>query len=72
MGKDIFSMYPILKFVIGFFSILLGVWICKKNKFYKYDTDDMLFPATLKMFMSGLLLILIGICAFVSYFFGVF
>ena len=72
MEEDIFSVYPILKLIVGIFSCLVGLVVCLKNKFYKDDTDDMLFPATLKIFMSGLLLILIGICAFISYFFGVF
>lgn len=72
MEEDIFSIYPILKLIVGIISCLVGLIICSKNKFYKYDTNDMLFPATLKMFMAGVLLILIGICAFISYFFGVF
>ncbi len=67
MQEDIFFVYPVLKLIVGIFSCLAGLIICLKNKFYKYDTDDMLFPTTLKIFMSGLLLILIGICAFISY-----
>jgi len=72
MKEDAFSVYPILKLIIGIISCLVGLVICIKNKFYKYDTDDMSFATKLKIFLSGLLLILIGICAFISYFFGVF
>ena len=72
MKEDIFSVYPILKLIVGIISCLVGLGICLNNKFYKYDTDDMIFPATLKMFISGVLLFFVGICAFISHFFGVF
>jgi hypothetical protein len=72
MKEDIFSIYPILKFIIGIFFCLIGVVICIKNKFYIYDADDMSFATKLKIFLSGLLFIMIGIFAFISYFFGLF
>jgi hypothetical protein len=72
MKEDIFSIYPILKFIVGIFFCLVGVVICMKNKFYRYDTDDMSFATTLKVFLSGLLFIMVGIIAFISYFFGLF
>ncbi|MFV5693840.1 hypothetical protein ACM55G_00175 [Flavobacterium sp. LB3P122] len=43
MKEDIFSIYPILKLITGIFFCLVGVVICLKNEFYKYDRDDMLF-----------------------------
>jgi hypothetical protein len=72
MKEDIFSIYPILKFIIGIFFCLVGVFICIKNKFYTYDADDMYFATKLKIFLSGLLFIMTGIFAFISYFFGLF
>ncbi len=68
MEEDLFLKYAILKLIIGVFSTVLGVIICVKYKFYNYSTDDMLFATKLKIFLSGLLLILIGICGFYSYF----
>lgn len=72
MKEDIFSIYPILKLITGMFFCLVGVVICLKNKFYKLDTDDMIFTAKLKIFLSGLLFIMIGMFGFVSYFFDLF
>lgn len=54
------------------FCCLVGVVICLKNKFYKLDTDDMIFTAKLKIFLSGLLFIMTGMFGFVSYFFDLF
>jgi hypothetical protein len=72
MKEDLFSIYPILKSIAGIIFCLVGVVICLKNKFYKYDADDMLFATKLKMFLSGSLFIMIGIFGFVSYFFELF
>ncbi|SDG90632.1 hypothetical protein SAMN04488062_10342 [Flavobacterium omnivorum] len=72
MKEDIFSIYPILKLITGMFCCLVGVVICLKNKFYKLDTDDMIFTAKLKIFLSGLLFIMTGMFGFVSYFFDLF
>lgn len=67
MKEDIFVSFPILKIVAGIVSCFIEFIICKKHKFYEYDIDDMLFASKLKVFLSGVLFILIGICTFSSY-----
>ena len=70
--EDIFITYPILKLIFGILACLVGTLICKSYKFYKYKTSDMLFATTLNVFLGGVLFILIGLCAFASYFFEIF
>jgi hypothetical protein len=53
-------------FVISIVFFIIGVIIMKKNKFYKYDTNDMLFATKLKVFLSGFLFSLIGLYGIVS------
>jgi hypothetical protein len=53
-------------FVIGIVFLIIGVIIMTKNKFYKYDTNDMLFATKLKVFLSGFLFSLIGLYGIVS------
>jgi hypothetical protein len=35
--------------------VFIGVVIMRRNRFYKYPTDDMLFAAELKLFLCGFL-----------------
>ena len=44
-----------------FLFVPLGIIIMKKFKFYQYDTNDMSYPLTFKVFLGGLLLFLFGI-----------
>jgi hypothetical protein len=53
-------------FVISIVFFIIGVIIMKKNKFYKYDTNDMLFATKIKVFLSGFLFSLIGLYGIVS------
>ena len=69
MSYDIFSTYPILKLFVAIVASIIGLIICTKNKFYNYNSNDMLFATKLKVFLSGILFIFIGICGFASYFF---
>jgi hypothetical protein len=51
--------------LLSILFIIIGIIIMLRNKFYKYDTSSMLFPATLKVFMSGLIFFIIGFYGFV-------
>ncbi len=53
-------------FVISIVCVIIGAIIMIKHKFYKYDTNDMLFATKLKIFLSGLLFSLIGLYGIVS------
>ena len=46
--------------------VIVGIMLMVKNKFYKHPANDMSFPAELKLFLSGVLLSLIGIYGIVS------
>lgn len=53
-------------FSVSVIFVILGVVIMKRNKFYKYRTDDMLFAAGLKLFLSGFLFCFIGVSVIIS------
>ncbi len=53
-------------FLVCIVFMFLGIVIMKKNKFYDYPTDDMLFATKLKVFLSGFLLFGIGIYGIIS------
>jgi hypothetical protein len=53
-------------FLICILSLITGIIIMLKNKFYKYETDDMLFATKLKVFLGGLLFSLIGIYGLIN------
>ncbi len=53
-------------FLLGIVFIVAGVIIMIRNKFYKTSTKTMLFPAEIKLFMSGLILFLMGIYVLIS------
>lgn len=53
-------------FLICILSLVIGIIIMSKNKFFKYETDDMLFATKLKVFLGGLLFCLIGIYGLIS------
>ncbi|MBB6502760.1 hypothetical protein HDF25_004943 [Pedobacter cryoconitis] len=46
--------------VVGIASIVIGVIMMTKSKFYKYKTSDMLFTAKLRTFLSSAILALCG------------
>jgi hypothetical protein len=46
--------------LISIFFIIIGIIIMKRNKFYKITIRSMLLPAELKLFLSGLILFIIG------------
>lgn len=52
-------------FLASVFSGIIGVVIMRRNRFYKYEADDMLFATKFKVFLSGILFLLLGL-------FGVF
>ncbi|RDV13374.1 hypothetical protein DXT99_20360 [Pontibacter diazotrophicus] len=47
--------------ILCVFSILLGIMIIVRHKFYKYDMSDMLFVTKLKSFILGLIFIMVGL-----------
>jgi hypothetical protein len=52
--------------LICILSLVTGIIIMLKNKFYKYETDNMLFATKLKVFLGGLLFSLIGIYGLIT------
>jgi hypothetical protein len=66
MNDDILPEYPILKVLPGIIFIFLGFRIMMKNKFFKYDSSDMLFATKIKVFLSGLLFFFLGLAVFVN------
>ena len=52
-------------FLASVFFVIIGVVIMRRNRFYKYEADDMLFATKFKFFLSGVLFLLLG-------FYGVF
>ena len=53
-------------FLISILFTVFGIIIMVWHKFYKYETDDMLFATKLKVFMGGLISTLIGCYGLVS------
>ena len=53
-------------FIISIVFLIIGAIIMTKNKFYKYDSNDMLFVTKLKVFLSGFLFGVIGLDGIVS------
>ena len=47
--------------LISILFFVIGIIIMIKNKFFKYHSSDMLFASKLKIFLSGLLFLLIGL-----------
>jgi hypothetical protein len=66
MDNDILLEYPILKVLLGIMFVILGFRIMMKNKFFKYDSSDMLFATKIKVFLSGLLFFFLGGALFVN------
>jgi hypothetical protein len=64
MDYDVLLKYPVLKVLLGIMFVFLGFGIMIKNKFFKYDSSDMLFATKIKVFLSGLLFFLLGLVAF--------
>jgi hypothetical protein len=52
-------------FLASVLFVIIGVVIMRRNRFYKYEADDMLFATKFKVFLSGVLFLLLG-------FYGVF
>jgi hypothetical protein len=42
-------------FLASVFFIIIGVVIMRRNRFYKYEADDMLFATKFKVFLRGVL-----------------
>jgi uncharacterized protein YjeT (DUF2065 family) len=53
-------------FLLSIVFIIAGVILMIRNKFYKTSTKTMLFPAEIKLFLSGLILVLMGVYIFIS------
>ena len=53
-------------FLISIRSIVVGIMVMVRHKFYKYKTDDMLFATGFRVFTGGLLLSLVGCYILVS------
>ena len=47
--------------VVGVISLVLGIVMMIKHKFYKYKTSDMLFATKLRVFSSSAVLALFGL-----------
>jgi hypothetical protein len=47
--------------VVGIVFLVLGIIMMTKYKFYKYETSDMMFPATLRAFLGSAVLALLGL-----------
>lgn len=56
--------FKILSICLLFF--IVGIILIIKNKFYKHNSNDMLFPAELKLFLCGVILVLIGIYGIIN------
>jgi|GEM_PF-1468246 len=52
--------------LFSFLAIIVGFFIIRSNEFYKVPRTDMLFAIKLKMFLSALLLLLIGVYGLIS------
>jgi len=52
--------------LFGIACIIVGIAIMGKYKFYKYSKNDMLFATKIKVFLGGLVLLLLGICTLIS------
>ena len=53
-------------FIVGVISVLLGMVIMLKNKFYRYKTNDMLFVTKLRVFLGSAVLVLFGILIMIN------
>ena len=53
-------------FLLSIVFIIAGVILMIRNKFYNTSTKTMLFPAEIKLFLSGLILVLMGVYIFIS------
>jgi len=47
--------------LIGSVCVVLGAVLAKRNKFYRYSKDDMLYATKFKMFSGAILLVLNGL-----------
>lgn len=52
--------------VVGILSVILGIFLMVKHKFYKYKSSDMLFAAKLKVFSSSAVLALFGLLVLIN------
>jgi hypothetical protein len=57
--------------ILSIIFVFIGIITMINNKFYKYESSDMLFATKLKVFLSGLLFSLIGLYGIVSQFFNI-
>ena len=53
-------------FSIGFVSLIVGVILMIRNRFYKHKSSDMLFVAELKIFLGALILVGMGLAMLIN------
>lgn len=53
-------------FSIGSVSLIVGIILIIRNRFYKHKSSDMLFVAELKIFLGGLILVGIGLAILIN------
>lgn len=53
-------------FSIGFVTMIIGIILMIRNRFYKHKSSDMLFVAELKIFLGGLILTGMGIAILIN------
>ena len=56
----------IILFSIGFISLIGGIILIIRNRFYKHKSSDMLFVAELKIFLGGLILSISGLLILIN------
>lgn len=54
-------MMDVTLFSIGSISLIVGIILINKNRFYRYKPSNMLFVSELKIFLGGLILSISGI-----------
>lgn len=52
--------------LLSLLFIPIGVLFMIKNKFWKYDSGSMIYPATLKLFLGGIIFLMIGLYGIVD------
>ncbi len=53
-------------FSIGFVTLMIGIILMIRNRFYKHKSSDILFVAELKIFLGGLILTGMGIAILIN------
>lgn len=53
-------------FIVGIVSVILGVILMIKHKFYKYKTSDMMFFSKFRVFSGSAILALFGLLILIN------